>query len=133
MKSTVSILVVDDEEMLRNLLMKILTKEGYQVDAACDGEDAVEKLRQKTYSLLISDIKMPRLNGFELLKVAKRDYPTMGVIIMTAYGDSFTVKDALLLGADEYITKPFKSFEINLIVERAYWRQLSAAKSQAPE
>jgi DNA-binding response OmpR family regulator len=133
MKSTVSILVVDDEEMLRNLLMKILTKEGYQVDAACDGEDAVEKLRQNTYSLLISDIKMPRLNGFELLKIAKRDYPTMGVIIMTAYGDSFTVKDALLLGADEYITKPFKSFEINLIVERAYWRQLSAAKSQSPE
>jgi DNA-binding response OmpR family regulator len=133
MKSTVSILVVDDEEMLRNLLMKILSKEGYQVDAACDGEDAVEKLRQNTYSLLISDIKMPRLNGFELLKIAKRDYPTMGVIIMTAYGDSFTVKDALLLGADEYITKPFKSFEINLIVERAYWRQLSAAKSQSPE
>jgi two-component system, NtrC family, response regulator PilR len=130
MKNAISILVVDDEEMLRNLLVKILIKEGYQVDTACDGEDAVEILRHKKYNLLISDIKMPRLNGFELLKVAKRDYPEMGIIIMTAYGDSFTVKDALLLGADEYITKPFKSFEINLIVERAYWRLLSATKSQ---
>ncbi|RKX26431.1 MAG: sigma-54-dependent Fis family transcriptional regulator, partial [Candidatus Zixiibacteriota bacterium] len=51
--------------------------------------------------------------------------PDIGVIIMTGFGDTYTVKDALLLGADEYITKPFKSYEISLIVERAYWRILS--------
>ena len=133
MKSTISILVVDDEEMLRNLLEKILTKEGYQVETAADGVEATDKLRQRKYDLMISDIKMPRLNGFELLKLAKKEYPTMGAIIMTAYGDSFTVKDALILGADEYITKPFKSFEINLIVERAYWRQMAMTKSPNTE
>lgn len=124
-KSNIAILAVDDEEMLRNLLVKILAKEGYRVDTACDGEEALTKLEQKEYHLLISDIKMPRLNGFELLKMAREKYPGLGVIIMTAYGDSYSVKDALLMGADEYITKPFKSFEINLIVERAYWRLLS--------
>jgi DNA-binding response OmpR family regulator len=131
MKNGVSILVVDDEKLLRDLLVKILTKEGYAVETAVDGEDALDKLRQNEYHLMVSDIKMPRLNGFELLKEVKQKYPHMGVIMMTAYGDSFSVKDSLLLGADEYITKPFKSFEINLIVERAYWRLLSAQKGTA--
>jgi DNA-binding response OmpR family regulator len=131
MKNDISILVVDDEETLRNILVKILTKEGYKVDTAENGEEALEKLRQNQYNLLISDIKMPRLNGFELLKIVKKDYSSMGVIMMTAYGDSYTIKDALLLGADEYITKPFKSFEINLIVERAYWRLMSSRQDVA--
>lgn len=128
MNKNISILVVDDEKLLRDLLVKILTKEGYAVDTAVDGEEALEKLGQNPYHLLISDIKMPRRSGFELLKEVKQKYPDMGVIMMTAYGDSFSVKDSLLLGADEYITKPFKSFEINLIVERAYWRLLSSKK-----
>lgn len=122
MKDNISILVVDDEEMMRNLLEKILAKGGYRIDTAIDGEDALEKLRTTTYDMMISDIQMPRLNGFELLQRVKKEYPHISVVIMTAFGDSFTVKDALLLGADEYVTKPFKSFEINLIVERAYWR-----------
>ncbi len=128
MEKGVFILVVDDEPLLRDILIKILSKKGYQVETAVDGEEALEMLRQQKYQLLISDIKMPRLNGFELLKEVKQKYPEMGVIMMTAYGDSFSVKDSLLLGADEYITKPFKSFEINLIVERAYWRLLSTQK-----
>jgi DNA-binding NtrC family response regulator len=128
MSKGISILVVDDEQLLRDLLAKILTKEGYLVDTAVDGKEALKKLSQNKYHLLVSDIKMPRLNGFELLKEVKQQYPEMGVIMMTAYGDSFSVKDSLLLGADEYITKPFKSFEINLIIERAYWRLLSSKK-----
>ena len=131
MKKNISILVVDDEELLRDLLVKILTREGYQVDTAIDGEEALEKLAQKQYHLLVSDIKMPRINGFELLREVKSKYPEIGVIMMTAYGDSFSVKDSLLLGADEYITKPFKSFEINLIVERAYWRLQAARKERS--
>ena len=133
MKNSISILVVDDEETLRDILVKILDKEGYRIDTAENGEEALEKLRENQYNLMISDVKMPRLNGFELLKVVRKDYPSMGVIMMTAYGDSFTIKDALLLGADEYITKPFKSFEINLIVERAYWRLMSARREKAPK
>lgn len=125
MKSSVSILIVDDEEMMRNLLEKILTREGYQVSTAEDGLAALDLIKQHPFDLVISDMKMPRMNGFELLKAIKKDHAQTGVIIMTAYGDTYTVKDALLLGADEYITKPFKSYEISLIVERAYWRILA--------
>lgn len=131
MKGNISILVVDDEQPLRDLIHRILSKEGYAVDTAVDGQDALTKLRQKKYHLLLSDVKMPRLNGFELLKIIKEEFPNLGVIMMTAFGDSFTVKDVLLLGADEYITKPFKSFEINLIVERSCWRLQSASPERS--
>jgi len=125
MKSDISILIVDDEEMMRNLLEKILSREGYRILTAVDGVEALEILKADSINLVISDMKMPRMDGFELLKVIKREHANIGIIIMTAYGDTYTVKDALLLGADEYITKPFKSYEISLVVERAYWRILS--------
>jgi DNA-binding NtrC family response regulator len=125
MKSEIKILIVDDEEMMRNLLSKILKREKYQIVTACDGLEGLNKVQSEHIDIVISDMKMPRMNGFELLKHIKEDYPEIGVIIMTAYGDTYTVKDALLLGADEYITKPFKSYEIALVVERAYWRILS--------
>lgn len=130
MKSSVSILIVDDEEMMRTLLDRILSREGYKIRSAEDGVVALEVLKAERFDIIISDMKMPRMDGFELLKIVKNEYPQIGVIIMTAYGDTYTVKDALLLGADEYITKPFKSYEISLVVERAYWRILSAS-SQA--
>jgi DNA-binding NtrC family response regulator len=127
MKSAVSILIVDDEEMMRSLLEKILGREGYKIKTAEDGVAALEVLRSEKIDIIVSDMKMPRMNGFELLKIVKKEHPQIGVIIMTAYGDTYTVKDALLLGADEYMTKPFKSYEIALVVERTYWRILSAS------
>jgi DNA-binding NtrC family response regulator len=127
MKTAVSILIVDDEEMMRSLLEKILGREGYKIKTAEDGVAALDVLRAEKIDIIISDMKMPRMNGFELLKIVKKEHPQIGVIIMTAYGDTYTVKDALLLGADEYMTKPFKSYEISLVVERTYWRILSAS------
>ncbi len=127
MKSGITILVVDDEQMMRDLLQKILSRDGYSVSTAEDGEAALKMLESVSVDIVISDIKMPRLNGFELLRIVKREYPRIAMIMMTAYGDSYTVKDALLLGADEYVSKPFKSHEISLIVERVYWRLLAAS------
>lgn len=127
MKNLVTILIVDDELMMRKLLEKILMREGYQILTAEDGQEALEIVRKERVNIIISDMKMPNMSGFELLRAVKADYPEIGMIMMTAYGDTYTVKDALLLGADEYITKPFKSFEVSLIVERAYWRILSSS------
>lgn len=126
MKTTVTVLVVDDEPVMRSLIEKILAREGYRLLTAEDGQSALDMLAQNQVSIVLSDIKMPGMNGFDLLKAIKVQYPDVGVIMMTAFGDTFTVKDALLLGADEYITKPFKSYELSLVVERAYWRIMSA-------
>lgn len=125
MKKEVSILVVDDEPMMRELLTKILERDGYRVLAAEDGVAALEILEKEDVAIVLSDLQMPRMGGFDLLKKIKGDHPGVGIVMMTSYGDTYTVKDALLLGADEYITKPFKNHEISLVVERAYWRLLS--------
>lgn len=128
MKQTINILVVDDELMMRKLVEKILGRDGFQVALASDGREALSLLAERKFDIVISDIKMPEMNGFELLQAIKRDYPTTAVIMMTAYGDTYSVKDALLLGADEYVTKPFQSQEIALMVERTYWRIISGQK-----
>ncbi len=133
MKSSISILIVDDELTMRGLLERILAREGYQMYTARNGVAALEHLSERKFDIVISDMKMPEMGGLELLKRIKKEYPGVGVIIMTAYGDTYTVKEALLLGADEYITKPFKSYEISLVVERAYWRILSAGQTTAEE
>ncbi len=125
MKSTIAILVVDDEALIRNLLEKVLTKEGYQVLLAPDGPEALEIINAQKVDIVVCDVAMPKMNGLELLKNLKRIRPEIGVVIMTGNGETNTVRDALLLGADEYITKPFESFEMKLVVERAYWRILS--------
>jgi DNA-binding response OmpR family regulator len=128
------ILVVDDEEMLRKLLFRILDKEGYNVLLASSGKEALDILCRERVDIIVTDVKMPEMDGFELLKKVKDRYPQTGVIVMTAFGDAYTVRDALLLGADEYITKPFKSFEIVMVVERAHWRiQSSSSKEELPK
>jgi len=111
------ILVVDDEAMMRELLEDLLVLEGYKVESAENGEAALRKLEESVPRLVISDIKMPRMNGFELLKALKERYPAMRVIMMTGYSDDFTVKDALRLRADEYIVKPFNTHDITSVVK----------------
>ncbi len=132
MKNAVTILVVDDEPVMRSLLNKILTRDGYMVLVAVGGHEALDILGRQRVDIVVSDLKMPEMDGLELLRMVKEKYPQIAIIMMTAYGDTYTVKDALLLGADEYITKPFKSFEISLVVERAYWRIMAGANSSAP-
>lgn len=126
MKSQSSILVVDDERTMLSLLEKILSQDGYQVYLATNGREALAVIEKQHVDIIITDVKMPELDGFGLLKIVKNEYPEISVIMMTGYGDTYTVKDALLLGADEYITKPFRSPEISLVVERTYWRMMSS-------
>jgi DNA-binding NtrC family response regulator len=89
-------------------------------------------LSNNRYQVLVSDVKMPEMNGFELLKFAKGKDPKMAVVMMTAFGDDFTVKEAMMLGADEYVIKPFKSADIVSAVERAWWRSLAGPAKPAP-
>jgi two-component system, NtrC family, response regulator PilR len=131
MRGSIRVLVVDDEETLRNLLNSILEREGYEIECASSVEEARKALQAQAFDVVVSDIKMPKESGYDLLKYVKREFPAIGMILMTGYGDMYTVKDAMLLGADEYITKPFKGFEIAVIVERVYWRMRGAKRESA--
>jgi two-component system response regulator PilR (NtrC family) len=117
------ILVVDDEESLREVLTIMLHREGYRVDAAADGAQALMRLKEYAYDLVISDIKMPRLDGFELLRHIKDRTPETAVIMITAFSSTEEAVDAMKQGAYDYITKPFKNEEIRLIVRNALERQ----------
>lgn len=118
----VRILVVDDEELMCKLMTNILSKAGMQVLTAQNGEEALRMLREHQCDVVVSDARMAGMSGFDLLKQVKAQYPDTAFVVMTGHADSYNIKDALLQGADEYITKPFKNYEVSLVIERAYWR-----------
>ncbi|KIH76911.1 two component, sigma54 specific, transcriptional regulator, Fis family [Geoalkalibacter ferrihydriticus] len=124
------ILVVDDEESLREVLTIMLHREGYRVDAAADGAQALACLNDKTYDLIISDIKMPRVTGFELLKHVRETAPETVMIMITAFSSTEEAVEAMKQGAYDYITKPFKNEEIRLIVRNALERRALRQESR---
>ena len=101
------ILVVDDEESIRDLLRLVLTGEGYSVVTANDGEEAIEHLEAQRFDLVITDLVMPTVNGVEVLRAAKRIDPNYPVIVITGYPSVETVTELVRLGAGDYLTKPF--------------------------
>ncbi|HKL25181.1 MAG TPA: sigma-54 dependent transcriptional regulator, partial [Desulfuromonadales bacterium] len=117
------VLVVDDEESMRDFLSIMLHREGYQVDTAVDGAQAVAHLRDNSYDLVISDIKMPRMTGLELLAHIKERTPETVVLMVTAFSSTEEAVEAMKQGAYDYITKPFKNEEIRLIVKNALERR----------
>jgi len=117
-----SVLIVDDEVYICELISELLGDIDHRCDTANDGIEALEKMSRKNYDVILTDIKMPRMDGFTLLKNTNQMYPQAAVVVMTAYGQDYSVKQALALGAEEYLSKPFNSEEVIAAVERAYQR-----------
>lgn len=113
------ILIVDDEQSMRELLTIMLKREGYLVTSASNGEEAVKLLNREIFDLAITDIKMPKLNGLELLKVLKEIAPQTIVLMITAFASTETAVEAMKEGAYDYLTKPFKIDEVKLIIKNA--------------
>jgi response regulator RpfG family c-di-GMP phosphodiesterase len=117
------ILVVDDEKVIREILSDFLTMEGFLVRTVEDGEAAVEELQRRSYDLVISDLKMPRMGGLELLEAVNRLNLNVLTVIMTGFGTVETAIEAMKRGAYDYILKPFKVEEVVHIVQRGLDRQ----------
>lgn len=113
------ILVVDDEESIREFLDIMLRKEGYEVTMAEDGAKAIDLLKKKTFDLVISDMQMPQVTGMELLKHVKDNFPDLLFMMITAFGTTETAVEAMKLGAYDYITKPFKIDEVRIVIGNA--------------
>jgi DNA-binding NtrC family response regulator len=113
------ILVVDDEEMNRDLLQKILDRAGYQVTTAVDGQEALALLRQETFHVVLTDLKMPGMTGVEVIRELKTLAPfTMG-IIHTAHSSIETAVEAMRMGAYDYVTKPVRRDELLVVIQHA--------------
>lgn len=114
----VSILVVDDEPLVRRSLSEFLTLEGYSVTSASNGREALNVLEGYTPDIVITDIKMPEIDGIGLLKQIKKKYPGIAVVFITGYGSIESAVEAMKDGALDYITKPIIDNEIRMVIQR---------------
>lgn len=112
------ILVVDDEQAVRDLLVKILGPH-YKVDVAPDGASAIEQLRAREYDLLITDLKMPGMDGLSVVREARRKSLSLQIIIITGYSTEASAIEALNMGVCGYITKPFRLQRVLALAARA--------------
>ncbi len=117
------ILVVDDEEGARDLFNTILTDEGYDVSLANGGEEALSLFKSNPFNLVITDIKMPVMDGLQLLQEIRKMGSKTDVIMVTAYGEVESYLKAMSLGAAEYINKPIRIKELKRIVHKILTEQ----------
>jgi response regulator RpfG family c-di-GMP phosphodiesterase len=123
------VLIVDDEKFIRDILADFLGMEGYIVRTAEDGTAALEELNNAHYDLIISDLKMPRMGGIELLDAIGVSAPNALTVIMTGFGTVETAIDAMKRGAYDYILKPFKVEEVIRVVQRGIEKQRLSAEN----
>ena len=118
-----SVLIADDEESMRHLLAVFLRDHGYEVRAVSNGEDALKELAARDFDLVLTDVRMPRMDGLALLREVQRNQPHVTVIVMSAYGSHDTAIEAMKAGAYDYVSKPFKPDEVLLVLQKAAERE----------
>jgi DNA-binding NtrC family response regulator len=123
------ILVVDDEENTRIALTRILSREGYQVQAAANGLEALNSLRDYPAELIITDLNMPEMNGLAFLKELNRTYPSSNVIMITAFGEVESYLEALNLGAFEYLNKPLRLEDLRKLMVKMFPEPLAERRT----
>lgn len=117
------ILIVDDEQIVCDSVQKILSKKGYTIDKSLNVKEAVEKIRNTSYDLVIADLVIPNTSGMELLDIIKKYYPELDVIIITGYASYASAVKATKLGASNYLPKPFTHEELTKVTEKVLQRR----------
>ena len=123
-------LVVDDEKVVCESCEMTLTDEGHTVKIAMSGKEALEKIKEETFDIALIDLKMPEMDGIEVLRAIKRSYPEITVIMITGYPTIETAVQAQRLGAFDYVLKPFAPDELNIVVARALDNRELARENQ---
>ncbi|MBM4287422.1 MAG: response regulator [Deltaproteobacteria bacterium] len=118
-EQTPTILIMEDETNVAKGLKLILDEEGYQVDWADSGARALELFQQKQYDLLLADLRLPDIDGIEVIKEVKHQKPRTGVIVITGYSTVNSAVEAMKLGASDYLQKPFTDDEIRTAIHEA--------------
>ena len=119
MPEKVDILIVDDDSLFRDYLKEIVTRMGYNADEAVNGKEAIEKIKNKEYDIIITDIRMPEVTGMDVLKEAKNAQPNAEVLMITAFGTIENAVEAMQIGAYDYITKESSLDHIEIIIKKA--------------
>ncbi len=125
-----TILVIDDEKAIRKALNEILTFEGFTVDEAADGAEGVKKIRENNYDCILCDIKMPKMDGMEVLQIAKQEKPDIPFIVISGHGSIETAVDAVKKGAYDYISKPPDLNRLLITLRNAMDKKLLVAETK---
>ncbi|HLG29391.1 MAG TPA: sigma-54 dependent transcriptional regulator, partial [Candidatus Brocadiales bacterium] len=123
-KNTLSLLIVDDDEAFRNIVKDRFSRKGHRVALAASGNEAISLSQKNNFDIALVDIKMPEMNGIELLKQLKSKRPNIEVVILTGHATIDTAIDAIKLGAYHYLAKPCKLAELEVVVQKAHEKQL---------
>ena len=126
-----NILIVDDEQSYRQLLSLVFESDGHNVRTAMNGRQALESLQTEPADVIISDVKMPDMDGIEMLRSVRETLPDLGVVLMTAFASVETAREAFKLGADDFIQKPFDVEELKLIVRKTLEKQALIDENRA--
>ena len=126
-----NILIVDDEQSYRQLLTLVFEEQGNTIRTAMNGRQALELLDAEAADVIISDVKMPDMDGIEMLRAVRSTLPDLGVILMTAFASVETAREAFKLGADDFIQKPFDVEELKLIVRKTLEKQALIDENRA--
>lgn len=126
-----NIIVVDDEQSLRQVLELVFREEGYAVRTAFNGVQALEMLEAEPADVILTDVRMPDMDGIELLRNVRERNPDVGVVLMTAHSSVETARDAFKLGADDFIEKPFDVEELKVIVAKTLEKQALVSENRA--
>ncbi|MDM8538220.1 sigma-54 dependent transcriptional regulator [Desulfobacterales bacterium HSG17] len=129
MKDKMRIMIADDEMIIRESFVQWFRRAGHPVDSAANGIEALEKMEKSAIDLLFADIKMPGMNGIDLLKNVKKEYPDTIVVIITAFGTIETAVEAMKIGAADYLLKPFKPEQLTLVMEKVARQKEIAAEN----
>jgi two-component system, NtrC family, response regulator AtoC len=125
-----SILIADDEEPIRHVLTVLLAEQGYFVRAVKDGEEALRELAARDYDALVTDVRMPGMDGLSLVRAVGREAPETTVIVMSAYGSHDLALEAMKAGAYDYLGKPFRPDEVLLVLRKAEERERLRAENR---
>ena len=125
------LLIVDDEQSYRQLLTLVFEGDGHDIRTATNGREALEMMQEEQADVIISDVKMPDMNGIELLRAVRENHSDVGVVLMTAFASVETARDAFKLGADDFIQKPFDVEELKIIVRKALDKQVLITENRA--
>lgn len=126
-----NILIVDDEQSYRQLLSLVFEGDGHNIRTAANGSEALDLLQVEPANIIISDVKMPDMDGIEMLRSVRETLPDVGVVLMTAFASVETAREAFKLGADDFIQKPFDVEELRLIVKKTLEKQALIDENRA--
>lgn len=130
MEETVKLLVVDDEDRIRRLLNMYLSREGYEIDEAVDGQEALDKALENEYDCILLDLMLPEMDGLEVLEILREKKKMTPVILLTAKGEESDRVTGFETGADDYIVKPFSPREVVLRVKALLRRSAAFPNAQ---